>query len=394
MTNLGLPVPPGFTITTEACKAYMAAGDQIPDGLMDEVAGVAHRARGQDGQAARRPADPLLVSVRSGAPFSMPGMMDTVLNLGLNDVSVGGLAQADRQRAVRVRLLPPLRADVRQDRARHRRRALRGRAHRAARAARRRDRPRASADDLRGCRDGSRRSCCAETGIEFPQEPHEQLRATRSRRCSSRGTASARASTARWRRSPTTSAPRSTCRRWCSATRATTPAPASRSRATRRRARTGPTATSSPTRRARTSSPASASPSRSTRWPTTSRSATRSCSTSCSRSSATTATCATSSSPSSRAGCSSCRRASASAPPRAALRMAVEMEGEGLIDKREAVLRVEPAQLDQLLHPQFDPTAKYDGVAKGLNASPGCGGRQGRTSPPTPPRRITRRASA
>ena len=66
--------------------------------------------------------DPLLVSVRSGAPFSMPGMMDTVLNLGLNDDSVGGPRQADRQRALRVRLVPPLRADVRQDRARRPRR--------------------------------------------------------------------------------------------------------------------------------------------------------------------------------------------------------------------------------------------------------------------------------
>src|SRR6185436_649276 len=56
----------------------------------------------------------------------------------------------------------------------------------------------------------------------------------------------------------------------------------------------------------------------------------------------------------------------------AALRMAVEMEGEGLIDQREAVLRVQPTQLDQLLHPQFDPSAKYDVVAKGLNASPGA----------------------
>ena len=100
MTKLGLPVPPGFTITTEACKAYMAAGDRVPDGLMDEVAEARARARGEDGQAARRRRSTrLLVSVRSGAPFSMPGMMDTVLNLGLNDVSVGGLAkQTDNER--------------------------------------------------------------------------------------------------------------------------------------------------------------------------------------------------------------------------------------------------------------------------------------------------------
>src|SRR6266700_1948515 len=93
MTNLGLRVPPGFTITTEACKAYMAAGDRLPDGLMDEVAAALSTLEGKMGKRLGDAADPLLVSVRSGAPFSMPGMMDTVLNLGLNDVSVGGLAQ-------------------------------------------------------------------------------------------------------------------------------------------------------------------------------------------------------------------------------------------------------------------------------------------------------------
>ncbi len=93
MTNLGLPVPPGFTISTDACKAYMAGGDTLPGGLMDEVA-VALRALEQNmGKQLGAADDPLLVSVRSGAPFSMPGMMDTVLNLGLNDESVKGLAE-------------------------------------------------------------------------------------------------------------------------------------------------------------------------------------------------------------------------------------------------------------------------------------------------------------
>src|SRR6201989_206123 len=93
MTNLGLPVPPGFTITTDACKAYMAADDQIPAGLVDEVAESLTALEGKMGKRLGDAADPLLVSVRSGAPFSMPGMMDTVLNLGLNDDSVKGLAQ-------------------------------------------------------------------------------------------------------------------------------------------------------------------------------------------------------------------------------------------------------------------------------------------------------------
>src|SRR3954470_1623433 len=88
MTNLGLPVPPGFTISTDACKAYMAADDKIPDGLMDEVAQARTALDAKMGKTLGDATDPLLVSVRSGAAFSMPGMMDTVLNLGLNDNSV------------------------------------------------------------------------------------------------------------------------------------------------------------------------------------------------------------------------------------------------------------------------------------------------------------------
>src|SRR3954463_4274693 len=93
MTNLGLPVPPGFTITTEACNAYMAGGDTLPPGLMDEVSTARHALEAKMGKQLGAATDPLLVSVRSGAPFSMPGMMDTVLNLGLNDDSVRGLAE-------------------------------------------------------------------------------------------------------------------------------------------------------------------------------------------------------------------------------------------------------------------------------------------------------------
>src|SRR3954463_655466 len=93
MTNLGLPVPPGFTISTQACKAYMAGGDELPAGLMAEVAQAREQLEQQMGKTLGDASDPLLASVRSGAPFSMPGMMDTVLNLGLNDNSVKGLAK-------------------------------------------------------------------------------------------------------------------------------------------------------------------------------------------------------------------------------------------------------------------------------------------------------------
>ena len=93
MANIGLPVPPGFTISTEMCTRYYAEGGQFPASVRDEVAqGVAHIAA-VTGKSFGDAADPLLVSVRSGARASMPGMMDTVLNLGLNDDTVEGLAK-------------------------------------------------------------------------------------------------------------------------------------------------------------------------------------------------------------------------------------------------------------------------------------------------------------
>ncbi|MGQ4484800.1 pyruvate, phosphate dikinase [Streptomyces sp. SAS_281] len=91
MTNLGLPVPPGFTITTEACKVYLDSGEE-PAALRDEVSAHLDALEGRMGKKLGQADDPLLVSVRSGAKFSMPGMMDTVLNIGLSDASVVGLA--------------------------------------------------------------------------------------------------------------------------------------------------------------------------------------------------------------------------------------------------------------------------------------------------------------
>ncbi|HEX7197267.1 MAG TPA: pyruvate, phosphate dikinase [Candidatus Limnocylindria bacterium] len=91
MTNAGLPVPPGFTVTTEACNAYYAAGKEFPPGLWDDVVAHMKDLEQQTGKGFGDPENPLLVSVRSGAAFSMPGMMDTVLNLGLNPDTVQGL---------------------------------------------------------------------------------------------------------------------------------------------------------------------------------------------------------------------------------------------------------------------------------------------------------------
>ncbi|MEX2647301.1 MAG: pyruvate, phosphate dikinase [Gaiellaceae bacterium] len=91
MTQLGLPVPAGFTITTDACRAYISGGKRLPDGLEDQIAEHVRRLEERTGKRFGDPRDPLLVSVRSGAAVSMPGMMDTVLNLGLNDEAAEGL---------------------------------------------------------------------------------------------------------------------------------------------------------------------------------------------------------------------------------------------------------------------------------------------------------------
>ncbi|HEY8449444.1 MAG TPA: pyruvate, phosphate dikinase, partial [Bacillota bacterium] len=93
MTRAGLPVPPGFTVTTEACNAYLAAGGRFPERLEEELFAALNRLEAKTGKGFGDARNPLLVSVRSGAAVSMPGMMDTILNLGLNDETVVGLAR-------------------------------------------------------------------------------------------------------------------------------------------------------------------------------------------------------------------------------------------------------------------------------------------------------------
>src|SRR5207249_8738486 len=94
MTQLGVPVPAGFTITTDACRAYMSNGKALPEGLDEEVERHLATLEQKTGKRFGAADDPLLVSVRSGAAVSMPGMMDTILNLGLNEEAVQGLALA------------------------------------------------------------------------------------------------------------------------------------------------------------------------------------------------------------------------------------------------------------------------------------------------------------
>ncbi|HMQ53398.1 MAG TPA: pyruvate, phosphate dikinase, partial [Anaerolineae bacterium] len=93
MTRVGLPVPPGFIVTTEACNAYLAAGQQFPEGMWEQELEALKATEEKTGKKLGDPSNPLLVSCRSGAKFSMPGMMDTVLNIGMNDEVVEGMAQ-------------------------------------------------------------------------------------------------------------------------------------------------------------------------------------------------------------------------------------------------------------------------------------------------------------
>ncbi len=119
MAGIGLPVPPGFTISTEVCDLFYKNGKKIPGGRPARGREEPEEARkGRRPGASATPKNPLLVSVRSGARASMPGMMDTILNLGLNDKTVAGLDRQDGQRPLRLRLLPPLRPDVRRRRPR------------------------------------------------------------------------------------------------------------------------------------------------------------------------------------------------------------------------------------------------------------------------------------
>ncbi len=174
MTNLGLPVPPGFTITTEACKAYLASGDEPPE-LHDEVTEHLEALEKAMGKALGAPDDPLLVSVRSGAKFSMPGMMETVLNIGLNDDSVHGLArQAGAERFAwdsYRRLLQMFGKTVLGIDGEHFEEALES----AKQAKGTTDDLGLDADDLRTLVGTFKRIIAEESGREFPQDPRQQM---------------------------------------------------------------------------------------------------------------------------------------------------------------------------------------------------------------------------
>ncbi len=371
MTNLGLPVPPGFTITTDACKAFMAHEDQLPDGLLGEVAGRLTELEAQMHKQLGDDADPLLVSVRSGAPFSMPGMMDTVLNLGLNDVSVKGLAKQtsndrfafDSYRRF-VQMFGKIVLDIPGERFEDALAALRERRRVATD-------PELGADDLVGLVETFKGIVKDEAGIEFPQDPQEQLRLAIEAVFRSWNGRRAR-DYRKFEGIPDDLGTAVNVQAMVFGNKGDdsgTGVAFTRDPATGQRRAYGDFLANAQGEDVvagiRVTEPLDAM---AQHFPEPHRQLLDvmerleqhyrdMCDIEFTIEQGRLFLLQT------RVG----KRTAA-----AALRMAVDMEGEGLIDRRTAVLRIQPAQLDQLLHPQFDPGARYDAVAKGLNASPGA----------------------
>jgi pyruvate,orthophosphate dikinase len=175
MTQMGVPVPAGFTITTDACRAAMQLGGELPDGLREEVEEHISRLEERTGKRFGADDDPLLVSVRSGAAVSMPGMMDTILNLGLNDEATDGLAaRTDNPRFAfdSYRRLIQMFGEVVAGIDGHRFESELASLKEARGVQQDTD---LTADDLRGLADTFKEIYRAETGSEFPREARDQL---------------------------------------------------------------------------------------------------------------------------------------------------------------------------------------------------------------------------
>ncbi len=175
MTRTGVPVPPGFTITTEACNSYYDNNKQFPPGLWDQVVEALKDIESQTGKKFGDPANPLLVSVRSGAKFSMPGMMDTVLNLGLNKQTLEGLARlTDNPRFAQdayrrfIQLFGKIVLGVEGDRFEQVMDEAKGHGQRLDTDL--------SADELAEIAETFKRIIKEQKGVDFPEDPYEQLR--------------------------------------------------------------------------------------------------------------------------------------------------------------------------------------------------------------------------
>ena len=174
MTRLGLPVPPGFTISTQACRAYLSSGE-VPESLATEVTAALRNVEDKMGRHLGDATDPLLVSVRSGAKFSMPGMMETVLNIGLNDASVQGLAEVsgsqrfawDSYRRL-IQMFGKTVLDIDGEHISHALEALKDERGVTADVD-------LTAEDLRSLVDTFKAIVREHTGIDFPQDPRTQM---------------------------------------------------------------------------------------------------------------------------------------------------------------------------------------------------------------------------
>jgi pyruvate, orthophosphate dikinase len=371
MTQLGVPVPAGFTITTDACRAYMAAGGQVPDGLDDEVSSHIASLEERTGKRFGDESEPLLVSVRSGAAISMPGMMDTILNLGLNDVAAArlGASTANERFALdSYRRLIQMYGEVvdgidghRFEQALADLKAARGVAHDID----------LTADDLGGLVDTFNAIYEEATGGRFPQDAREQLR--RAYRAVFDSWNAPRAQVYRrtygisddlgtavnvvqmvfgnrgessgtgvcFTRDPATGEKRLYGEFLLNAqgedvvAGIRTPEPIDRMRETMPEAFEQLVGTLDRLEaHYRDMQDIEFTVEEGKLYLLQTRTGKR------------TAT--------------------------AALRAATEMVDEGLISREEAVVRIDPEQLDQLLHPMIDPTAKVEVAARGLNASPGA----------------------
>ena len=372
MTQLGIPVPAGFTVTTDACRAYMAAGGEVPDGLDREIEERIAALEERTGKRFGDPASPLLVSVRSGAAVSMPGMMDTILNLGLNDVAAEGLAAStgDARFALdSYRRLIQMYGEVVDGVDGHRfEQALSD-----LKAARGVDQDvDLSADDLRELVETFKGIYEESTGQPFPQDAVGAAaagvpRGLRLVELAARAGLPAhvrhpgRPRHRRERRPDGLRQPRRDLRN----RRLLHARPGDGREAAVRRV---------PLERAGRGRRLGDPDARADRG-ACARSCRRRSSSSSRRSSGsrrTTATCRTSSSRSRKGRLYLLQTRTGKRTAAAALRVAVEMVDEGLISRDEAVARIDPAQLDQLLHPMIDPSAEVEVATRGLNASPGA----------------------
>src|SRR6266446_2876930 len=371
MTNLGLPVPPGFTISTDACKAYMALGDELPAGLMDEVAVAREQLEKKMGKLLGDADDPLLVSVRSGAPFSMPGMMDTVLNLGLNDDSVKGLAkQTQNERFAYdsyrrfVQMFGKIVLDISGE-------LFEEALHDLVESKGASVDTELSAEDMAGLVDTFKGIVKVEAGVDFPTNPQEQLRYAVEAVFKSWNGRRAR-DYRRLERIPDdlgTAVNVQTMVFGNKGDDSGTGVAFTRNPSTGESKPYGDFLVNAQGEDVvagiRITEPLDAMAGHFPEPHTQLVAAMKElenhyrdmCDIEFTIEQGRLFLLQT------RVG----KRTAA-----AALRMAVDMVGEGLIDKTEAVRRVEPAQLDQLLHPQFDPDATYQALTKGLNASPGA----------------------